>query len=399
MANRLPQGMRHVAALHHEEHVRRHAIFKSYHAGDQHTRIHEKIRERKMLDPIESAYALQEGNKGHAARVSGFQGEMPEKIKTLMLVCADARMGGMFDFDDFARRGIAAVYVAGNVSDFLNTSGVKEVFRRMDKDSSIVITGHAKCGAVHCASEKERYSHLKNIAILLHLVSPTGELDNLRAQAGTLAANEAFQKLTARKNVRIVSAFVDIAHHEPQIRLVDGDKAQEQDRELIDGLDRAFRRSNGGMDLSSHQFAHAVVISGPALPFDAREIFSAGSNEIFCVTGGDYGGKKHKGHLSETEIASVEMASLGMLDEQSVASIEYSVEKNKSQHILLLHTDLAVIDAWEAQLIRKSDIVSNALIEGRLEITTAVYDSSTGRVTMVRHLVNEDAAAAISAKA
>src|SRR4030095_656089 len=138
-----------------------------------------------------------------------------------MLICADARMGGMFDFDDFAKRGIAVVYVAGNVSDILHAPGVKEVLKRMDKDSSIVIVGHAKCGAVHCASEKEHYSHLKNIAILLHLVKPTGGRDNVMAQKETLSGNESFQKLAAKKNIRLITAFVDISHDVPHIGLVD----------------------------------------------------------------------------------------------------------------------------------------------------------------------------------
>lgn len=392
------QGMRHVAALHHDEHKPRHALFRSYHVPDQHDRIMRKIQRREMLDPIESAYILQDGNKKHAARLAGFQGEIPEKINTLMLICADARMGGMFDFDDFARRGIAVVYVAGNVSDVLSTPGIKEVFKRMDKDSSVVIMGHAKCGAVHCAAERESYAQFRNIAALLQLVKPTGELDNLRAQQEALASNENFQKLAARKNIRVITAYVDIAHESPTIQLADDKMALDTDRGLIARLNQHFNESNAGQNLSTKQFAHAIVISGPSLPFDAREIFSARANEIFCVSAGDFGGKKHKGRLAEEEIASVELASLGLLDEQSVASVEYSVTKNSSQHILMLHTDLEVIDAWEADLLKKSDIIRDAIIEGKLEITTAVYDSSTGRITMVRHLVNENAATAISSQ-
>lgn len=390
--------MRHVAALHHDEHKKRHDLFRSYHAADQGERIAKKVQRKDMLNPIESAYVLQEGNKDHAVRLSGFREELPKRISTLMLICADARMGGMFEFDDFAKKGIAVVYVAGNVSDILSTPGVKENLRRMDRDSSIMIMGHAKCGAVHCASDMEHYSHLKNIAKLLGLVKPTSELDNLQAQKEALSGNARFRKFAARRNVRVMTAYADISHETPKIRLVDDKSALEQDREFIRQLDARFRETNSGQDLSAHQFAHAVVISGPSLPFDPREIFSVRANEIFCVSAGDFGGKRHKGRMSESAVATVEMASLGLLDEQSVASVEYSVEKNKSQHILLMHTDLAVIDAWEADLLRKSDIITDAIIGGRLEITTAVYDSSTGRITMVRHLVNEDAAAAISAR-
>ena len=137
----LQHGMRHVAALHLEDHRPRHDLFQSYHAPDQSKRIVQKIRNRDMLDPIESAYILQEGNRKHVVRLSEFQGEHPEKIKTLMLVCADARMGGMFEFDDFARKGVEVVYVAGNISDILDKPGVKEVFKRMEKHSSVVIMG------------------------------------------------------------------------------------------------------------------------------------------------------------------------------------------------------------------------------------------------------------------
>ncbi len=394
----LQHGMRHVAALHLEDHRPRHDLFQSYHAPDQSKRIVQKIRNRDMLDPIESAYILQEGNRKHVVRLSEFQGEHPEKIKTLMLVCADARMGGMFEFDDFARKGVEVVYVAGNISDILDKPGVKEVFKRMEKHSSVVIMGHAKCGAVHCAQHMDLYSHLKNIAILLGFVKPTGELDNARAQQEALLANEGFKKLAARKNIHVVTAFADIAHETPEIHLADPKEALKHEEELIQRLNKRFKASNAGQDLSKHQFAHAIVISGPALPFDAREIFSAGANEIFCVSAGDFGGKKHKGSMTQDEVASVEMATLGLLDEHSVASVEYSVEKNKSSHILLLHTDLAVIDAWEADLLKKSEIITDAVIKGNLEITTAVYDSSTGRITMVRHLVNEDAARAISSE-
>ncbi len=397
MAN-LPSGMRHVAPLHHDEPLHRHHVFRKYHEPDEHDRILGKVHRGDLLNPIESAYLLQYQNKTHAARLAEFQGPLPKKIQTLMIICADARMGGMFDFDDFARRGIAAIYVAGNVSDILSTPGIKEVFKRMDKDSSVVIMGHAKCGAVHCAqqhSETGLYADLRNIAVLLRLVKPTGEMDNLRAQRESLSDNPAFKKLAAKKNIRVIKAFVDIAHEKPHIHLVHSNQVLPQDTYLMASLNRRFQEPNAGQDLSTHQFAPAGVISGPSLPFDAREIFDAKANEIFCVSGGDFGGQKHKGRLSQRELASVEMAALGLLDEQSVGSIEYSVTKNKSQHILLLHTDLAVVDAWEADLLKKSEIVTDALLAGKLEITTAVYDQSTGLITMVRHLVNENAATAI----
>ncbi len=385
------RGMRHVAAIHHESHPQ-HAVFRGYHRTDRHERIFDKVEAKEMLTPAESAYVLLDDNKRHATRLAAFRGELPEKISTLVLICADARMGGMFEFDDFAKRGIAVVYVAGNVADLLDTAGIKEVLKRMDQDSSIIIMGHAKCGAVHCAADKSHYALHRNIAKLLRSVDPASELDNLKVQAAALSANKNFKALAAKQNIHIVTAFVDIAAESPHIELVSSEKAVAKDRELIRTLDARFRTSNKKQDLSAHQFAHAIIISGPSLPFDAREIVSAETaNKVFCVSAGDFGGNKHKGHLSEAEIATVEMASLGLLDDVSVASVEYSVENTGTRHIVLLHTDLKVIDAWEKELLQKSDIVTQAVLEGRLEITAAIYDSSTGLITMVRHLVNEDA--------
>jgi hypothetical protein len=86
------------------------------------------------------------------------------------------------------------------------------------------------------------------------------------------------------------------------------------------------------------------------------------------------------------------MAALNLLDIESLASIEYSVTANSSAHIVLLHSDIATINAWETELMKKSDIICNAVVEGRLEITATVYDSQTGMATPVRHLVNEEMA-------
>jgi len=390
-----PKGMMHVAALHHEDHKPRHDLFQSYHRPDQEKRIQAKIEDKEMLAPIESAYALQEGNKGHVSRVFRSGSPVAERIRTLLLVCADARMGGMFDFDDFATRGIAVVYVAGNVSGILASPGVKDVFRRMDADSSVVIVGHAKCGAVHCAAERHNYRQHRNISSLLRLVRPEGELENLQAQAQALRDSAIFRSVAGKARIRVLTAFVDISKKEPSICVIGGDAPADADRELIERMEKRFMDRNRKQDLSQQQFAHAVVISGPSLPYDPREIFSADANEIFCVSAGDFGGHAHKGALTGPEIGSLEMAAIGLLDQSAVASAEYSVAKNDTRHILLLHSDLAVIDAWEEELLKKSRMISGALIAGDLEITSAIYDSQTGRVTMVRHLVNEDAARAM----
>ena len=385
----LPAGIMRVGPLHEEEHKERHAAFRLYHEKEQHSRIFDRIRGRVMLNPIESAYALHVKNKKHASRLSNFEGELPEKISTLMLICADARMGGMLDFDDFARRGILPVYVAGNVSEIFNTPGMKEIFSRMGRDSSIVIVGHAKCGAVHCAGERHKFEKFRNISKLLNFVKHTSELDNLAAQARELGANENFRKAAAKKGVRITTAFVDIAHERPSIRIADESTATAKDGELISHLNAQFIASNEGQDLSERQYAHAIVISGHSLPFDPREIFDCKANEIFCVTAGDFGKKKPKGRLSGDALASVEAAALGLLDEKSIASVEYSITANSSRHILLLHTNTEVLKAWEEELLKKSEIVTRAVIDGTVEITTAVYVPTSGMVVPTGHLINE----------
>ena len=394
----LPAGIIRVGPLHEEEHKQRHAAFRHYHEKGQHSRIFDKIKNHSMLNPIESAYALHEMNKEHVKRLAEHKGDLPEKISTLLLICADARMGGMFEFDDFAKRGILPVFVAGNISEIFNTPGMKEIFRRMGKGSSVMIVGHAKCGAVHCAGERHLFEKFRNIFKLLGFVKHTSERDNLAEQAKALEANPDFQKAAAQKGVHVTTAFADIAHaKKPSITIADESTATAKDAELISHLNAHFIESNSGQDLSAHQYAHAIVVSGHSLTFDPREVFNCGANEIFCVTAGDFGKKKPKGHLSDDAVASTEAAALGLLDEKSIGSMEYSVTENSSRHILLLHTDTKVVNAWESELLEKSDIIREAVIKGTVEITTAVYDPLSGRVTPIGHLVNENAESALQA--
>ena len=384
----------HTLPLHDEAHPKN-KIFHELHSPDQMGRIFKKIEDKQMLTPIEAAAILLNNNKEHVKRVSGFKDKFPKKIKSVMIICADSRMGGMFQFDDFAKEGILPLYVAGNASSILSTPGIKEVFSRMEKGASVIIVGHSQCGAVCCAQHKEIYSNENNIRKLLKKIAPE-EKENLSMQADELRNNAYFRKFAAAKGLHVTTAFVNINTPVPSIQIVDAKSATQKDADLVSRIDAHFKESNKGQSLSGHQYAHTIVISGNSMRFDARETFDCGANEIFSVSAGDFGGNKNKGKLDDA-LGSTEMAMLGLLDKKAIASIEYSIQKNSTHHILLLHTDSRVASLWEAELLQKSSTIANAVVAGNVEITTATYDPFTGRVVLVHHLVNEDAGKAVSA--
>ncbi len=377
----------------HLPHGDRSHIFEQYHSSSgMLSSLLEKARSKKeMLTPIESAILLKHGNRSHAERMSQFGGKPPAEIKSLLLVCSDARLGGMLEFDDFARHGVFTVYIAGNGAAILESPAMQHMLSRMGNDSSIIVMGHAKCGAVKCAGSDETTGS-DNISNLISSIHPSGGRINAAEQAYELSTSRLFKSLSSEKKVRVLSAFVDIEHPSHTISIA-GD-ATDGDKQLIARLNKHFSRNNSQQDLSKKQYAHAVAITDPMLGFDAREIFGCKANEIFTVSAGK-ASKAGSNGAGELTTGSAEMAILGLLEESAVGSVEYSVTHNSSQHIMLLHTDLATVEGWEAELLAKSKIIRDALLRGDIEITSAVYDPATGHVDFKRHLVNENAALSI----
>lgn len=352
-------------------------------------RMRGKMERKEMLTPAESMAMLVSGTPGHRMKLLNFQGTLQGDVNKLVILCADARLD-LLDFDDFAKKGVLPIFVAGNISKVLNTPGMKEIFGRMAEGSSIIIVGHSRCGVVHGARHKENYRSLEHVSGLLNEVEPDAH-ENIASQARKLAANPDFKKAAAEKGISIVTAHADISHGEPTIRC--SGPASDEDKKLISGMEKHLRASSAGQDLSQPQYAHAVVITGQSLHFDPRQIFGCGPNEIFCVSAGDFGKKTKKGEMGAEPLATAEMAATGLLDASAIGSAEYSVTANLTRHIVLLHTDLEVANAWEMELITKSPTIAKAVLDGALEISTAVYDSQTGMVTFMRHLENVDASA------
>lgn len=390
-----PAGTLHTSPIHDKSH-HRNWLFEKYRKHEPLPFVQRKQQAKLSLTPMQSAWVLTEKNKGHANRVAHASSQRKEEISTLLVMCSDARMGGMLGFDDFSKKGVATVYVAGNVSDILHSPAIKEVLSRMAKDSSIIIMGHACCGAVAAASHKKSLSQdigkNRNLLGLVEHVHSKDELSNLVWQQEKLSGSKEFLKLQKEKGVRLLTAFADIEKKgEQQVGLIDGSQASKEDISLIESMNANFREKNAQHDLSQKQFVYATVISSPSLQFDAREIFDCKANEIFVVSAGDYGAKAQRGEVPPEAVASAEMAQLGMLDQKSIGSIEYSVEHVKSRHIVLLHTNAEVANQWEADLLQKSRILTDALVRGEIEISVAIYDSATGKVNFLHHLVSEKA--------
>ena len=72
-----------------------------------------------------------------------------------------------------------------------------------------------------------------------------------------------------------------------------------------------------------------------------------------------------------------------------IASAEYSITHNSTRHIVVVHEEFEKI---EAQIIRDSELIRDAVISGTVEITAMGYNTKTGLLSPLRHLVNQDAA-------
>ncbi|MBS3069215.1 hypothetical protein J4441_02515 [Candidatus Micrarchaeota archaeon] len=377
-------GIRHLEPIHHPDHPqhRKNNFDRLYGQADR-EHMHAKMSRREMLSPIESLHRILEGNRVHSRRVEKFllEGKMPAEIKCLLLICADARMGGMFRFDDFAKEGIVPVYVAGNVAEVFKNDRMKELLGKLAEKSSIIIMGHSKCGAVHCANEKENFSSDKhrNIHGLLECVHHEEE-GNVREQARKLNASKELANARKGKEISVACAFADIVGKTPSIEI--RGRAWEAEKSFISRLSAQFEEANRGQVLSESQYAHAVVISDPSCGFDAREIANCGANEIFCISAASSAD-------NAKAVASAEMALAGMLDVHMIASAEYSITHNSTRHIVVVHEEFEKI---EAQIIRDSEIIRDAVISGTVEITAMGYNTKTGLLSPLRHLVNQDAA-------
>jgi hypothetical protein len=285
-------------------------------------------------------------------------------------------MGGMFDFDSFDSYAIKPIYVAGNISAILSRKEMKNIFSQMDENSAVVIVGHAHCGAVHCAKESAKYAKLKNISDLLKHVDAGGEFQNLQKQIISLSNNPDFLKASKKKSIRILGAFANLDSDSVGFRFLDSNSLYRSDKSLERRLDSNFKQSNSEQNLSNKQYAHAIVISSPSLLFDSREIFDCGANEIFCVSASDNSDSKK---LAQKSIASTEIALQNLLDEPAIASTEYSVKNNSTKHIVLLHTDMAVINTWKRELLQKSSIIYDAIKNDGVRISSFIYDDMTGK--------------------
>jgi len=378
-----PAGMRHLVPVHHEKHPQqRQAAFERLYEHEAKDALAAKIAEKRMLSPIESLHRILEGNREHSRRVGVFHAtgnRMPQRINCLLLICADARLGGMFRFEDFAREGIVPVYVAGNVSDVFKNREMGKLLGRLADNASVVIMGHSKCGAVHCAQEIGKFGAEKhrNIKQLLACVHQSDEGANLAEQAKKLAASGEFAS-AKKKGIGVGCAFARIEGEKPSVAAVG--RVSRKEREAIGRISAQFEEANRKQDLSQKQYAHAIVISDPNYGFDAREIASCAANEIFCISAASIEGK----HAT----ASAEMALVGLLDEHAIASAEYSITHNETRHIVIMHPQHAQI---EAQMIMESDIIRDAVLAGEVEITTMTYNPKSGSLTPIRHLVNQDA--------
>lgn len=350
------------------------------------------------------------GNREHRKQLAAFgHTHLPKKISTLVLACSDARLGGMLDFDDFAKEGVAVVYVAGNVADVLKAKGMKEMLSHLDKDARVLVLGHSKCGAVKCAHEASSASAMKkifkkanivgrrvtrNLDALVGSVHPEGENANLARQVEVLRTDPAFTSIFSKKNIRVISAIADFTRTEPKVEIIDGSSANEKDAAFVFRLQEKYRRTNSEVDFSGGQYAHAIVISGPSI-FDPRAIFGVKkANEVFCVSSGDFGrGKGRHGEITEDSIASAEMAELGLLDVHAtmIGSIEYSVQHLQARNIVLMDTSSRAVEELEAQLLANSPILTSALSKNQIELTLMVYNPQTGAAEPYRHLVNQDA--------
>lgn len=374
-------GMRHLQPVHHMEHpkARKDAFDRLY--GER-GKLEEKIARREMLSPIESLHRMLEGNRSHVRRVERFfsvdGGRMPGEIKCMLLMCADARLGGMLGFDDFAKEGIAPIYVAGNVAEVFKGGEMKSLLGKLAKESSIIIMGHSKCGAVHCAKEAEKFSHEKhgNMRQLLACVHHEDEGENVLAQAAKLRKSDEYRQASGGKSIRIACAFADIAGEKPSVGIIG--KSGIGQLAIAQRISRQFEDANRGQDLSQKQYAHAIVISDPKYRFDGREMASCGANEVFCISAASADGKA---------IASAEMALGGLLDAHAIASAEYSITHNNTRHIAIVHGQYEKI---EAQMIADSQIIREAVVRGEVEITAMQYDPKSGVLTPLRHLVNQD---------
>lgn len=377
-----PAGMRHLQQIHHPQHpLHRQRAFEKLYGHGEREGVASKIARREMLSPLESLHRILEGNREHQRRAERFSlvGSMPSRIRCLLLVCADARLGGMFRFEDFSRDGIVPVYVAGNVADVFKSSEMAKLLGRMEEGASVIIVGHSKCGAVQCAREIEQFSshRHRNIRELLACVRREDEKENLAEQAKKLAASAEFCAAKGR-GVHISCAFARIEGETPSVETVG--RASAKDIVLIMRLSKQFEEANRGQDLSAKQYAHAIVVSDPNYCFDAREIAGCAANEIFCISAAS---REDAG-----AIGSAEMALSGLLDEHAIASAEYSITHNKTRHIVIVHPQHEQI---EAQMIAQSEIIRDAVLCGEVEITTMEYSPKTGRLTPIRHLVNQDA--------
>lgn len=378
-----PPGMRHLVPVHHERHPQdRQRAFERLYEHDAKYALAAKVAEKRMLAPIESLHRILEGNREHQRRVERFHAtgnKMPQRINCLLLICADARLGGMFRFEDFAKEGIVPVYVAGNVSDVFKNREMAKLLGRLADNASVVIMGHSKCGAVHCAQEIGKFGAEKhrNIKQLLACVHHSDEGSNLGEQAKQFIASLEFRSVK-KKGIGIACAFAHMDCEKPSVAAVS--RVSREERAFISKISTQFEEANRKQNLSEKQYAHAIVISDPNYGFDAREIASCAANEIFCISAASLEGK----HAT----ASAEMALVGLLDEHAIASAEYSVTHNQTRHIVIVHPQHAQI---EAQMIRESDIIRDAVLSGEVEITTMTYNPKTGSLAPVRHLVNQDA--------
>jgi len=335
---------------------------------------------KRMLSWEESLDTLRKQNGLHVQRMKENPLSKSDKIKYLMIICSDARMGGLFDYNDFRARGIHPVYVAGNISEVLASKKMWDVFSKLAPESAVVIVGHSHCGAVHCAKQSQAYSGHKNISKLIEHVNPESETENVKQQMEVISKNPGFISESKKKSIRILGAFANFDSHPPSFSLMSNQNIMRLDKALEKKLDFNFRQSNQGQDLSQKQYAHAVVINGSSVPSDSREIFSCCANEIFCVSASDFSNSKKLGAKS---IASAEMALLDLLDEHAIASAEYSVNNNSTRHIALLHTDLSVINKWKSELMEKSEIIFQAVERGGLHISSMIYNDLTGEVFII----------------
>ncbi len=333
---------------------------------------HMKIVAQTPLSRAESIAVLQQGNTDFQTEVTkldrGRINESKQEYDVLMLTCADARCDATL-FRDFTNQRVLVLQVAGNVygsKDKRARAKIDAALRKLKQGGTVVLMGHAKCGAVDAHAHADHYvgKVSRHVDMLVDCVDRQGHPhthDDYEANAANQAQKLSEHATVKEKKLSVVPCIFDFTNGEDKaLRYLGNGKEPPLLTELRHSAVSRLTYAREHHYTLPAQYAHAIVVSDPTdlgQFTNPRIAFNARLNELFAVSAMD-----------------------GELSSDAIASIEYALLKvngvKDAPHIVITHTDPKTAQKLKDQLLKESDIVREKTQNGEL-ITIMEYNKET----------------------